>query len=116
MHPSTTPSSIILSKVNPRPLDELLEPIAALIQDPRNSDDEAARIIERLSYLVTRGPARDGRAEFLKSFAVASMGLVLDELNHGADGGDPNWFKLAQMFNVTPRVARQMFPRRPSRQ
>ena len=54
-------------------LDEMLEPIAALIADPRDCDLETARILERLAYLVTRGPARDGRAEFFKSMSVSSL-------------------------------------------
>jgi len=113
MPPSTKPRALILSRTNPRALDELLAPIADLIVNPRDCDEEVGRIIERLSYLVTRGPARDGSAELYRSFAVASMELFLAELRHGSTADEPNWFKLAQVFNVTPQVAREMFPRTP---
>ena len=113
MPSSTKPRAIILSRTKPRALDELLEPIADLIVNARDCDDEAARIIERLSYLTTRGPARDGSAELYRSFAVASMELFLTELRHGNTDIEPNWFKLAQVFNVSPQVAREMFPRTP---
>ena len=91
-------------------LDELLTPIAALITDPRNCDLETGRVVERLAYLVTRGTARDGRVEFLKSMNVSAMTLFLEEIRHDSANGEPNWFRLAQILEMSPRDARDMFP------
>lgn len=104
--PLTTPLPHALSA---NMLDELLEPIAALIRDPRDCDDETQRILERLAYLVTCGPARDGRAEFLKSLSVSAITLFLEDIRHDSPNGEPNWFRLAQVLKTDPKIARDMF-------
>ena len=63
-------------------LDELLEPVAALISDPRKSNREVRPILERLAYLKTRGPARDGRKEFLQILAFNAISLYTEELRY----------------------------------
>ena len=63
-------------------LDELLEPVAALISDPRQSNREVRPILERLTYLKTRGPARDGRKELLQILAFNAISLYTEELRH----------------------------------
>ncbi|WP_426624458.1 hypothetical protein ACPPVW_18195 [Leifsonia sp. McL0607] len=90
-------------------LDEMLAPIAALIADPRDCEPEALLILERLAYLVSRGPARDGRAEFLKSINVSAMTLFLEDIRHDTPDGAPNWFRLAQVLGRDPRSVRKAF-------
>ena len=63
-------------------LDELLEPVAALIGDPRQSNREVRPVLERLTYLKTRGQARDGRSEFLAILAFNAVSLYAEELVH----------------------------------
>ena len=98
---------------SPAPLDGLLAPIAALINEPTNFDDEAVALLDRLTYLSTRGPACDGRIEMLTSFGAAASRLLVEEIDRGAPAGERNWFKLAQTFGITVREARDQFPRRP---
>lgn len=98
------------NKLSNQALDEMLAPIAALIEDPLACSTETDRIMARLAYLVGRGPARDGRAEFLKSMAVSGIQLFLEDVEHDSGAGEPNWWRLAQLFNVTPKEARDLFP------
>lgn len=104
-----TPATPLPHAFSANMLDELLEPIAALIRDPRDCDDETQRILERLAYLVTRGPARDGRAEFLKSMNIASMTLFVEDIRHDTPDGAPNWFRLAQVLGRDPKTVRDVF-------
>lgn len=104
------PQTQFPSKLNTQALDELLEPIAALIQDPRDCDLETARIVERLAYLVTRGPARDGRAEFLKSISVSTLQLFIEDIRHDSGSEEPNWWRLAKVLGLSPKETRALFP------
>ena len=97
-------------KLSSHALGEMLEPIAALIADPRDCDLETGRMLERLAYLVTRGPARDGRAEFLKSMSVSSLQLFMEDIRHDSGGTETNWWLLAQVLGTSPKEARALFP------
>ena len=90
-------------------LDEIPEPIVELLGDPRDCDHEAKRIVERLAYLISRGPARDGRAEFLGSMSFGALMLALEEARHGSSDEKSNWFTLGQMFRMKPREVRDLF-------
>jgi hypothetical protein len=66
-------------------LDELLEPVADLIPDPLDCDGEVRQVVDRLTYLVTRGPAKDGRTQMLASIAQAAVMLLNEELRGETD-------------------------------
>lgn len=102
-------STTLARELSATQLDEILEPIAALIDDPRDAEDDIMRILERLAYLVARGPARDGRAEFLKAANVSTMTLFLEDIRHDTTNGEPNWFRLADVLRISPRRAREVF-------
>ena len=113
MQTTLMPHAAIFADPNGRLLDELIAPITDLVDDPEDCDIEMMRIVERLSYLMTRGQARQGRAAVLKSICIASMQLFLEEIRHGRTNDDElNWFTLGRAFSVSPRVARQMFSRK----
>lgn len=97
-------------KLSNQALDEMLAPIAALIQDPRDCDLESGRIIERLTYMVTRGPARDGRADFLKSVGISATTLLLEDIRHDSGSEEPNWWRLAKALGLSPKEVRALFP------
>ena len=97
-------------KLSNQALDEMLAPIAALIDDPRDCSTETDRIMARLAYLVSRGPARDGRPEFLKSMTVSGIQLFREDVEHDSGGGEPKWWRLAQILDMSPKEARELFP------
>jgi hypothetical protein len=90
-------------------LDEMLKPIVELLGDPRYCDGETQRIVERIAYLISRGSARDGRAEFLGSLSVSAFKLAIEEARHDSLDGEPNWFILGQMLRMDPFEARDLF-------
>lgn len=90
-------------------LDELLTPLAALIADPREADANVRRILSRLAYLVSPGPARDGRGEFLLALNSVGIELFLEELSYDTTDGRPNRFRFGKLVNRSPGDLRAAF-------
>jgi hypothetical protein len=93
---------------NTAALDEALAPLVQLVFDPRDCDSALEQILERMTYLSTRGPARDGRVEMLGKMGQTVMMLLLAELKDYSSSGSIDVMKLAEALGTTPETAYRM--------